>query len=125
MGFYLNGTCYCAIAENLHQRLFRNKSGCTHIVNRDFRQSFSLGESLDGIQVDCLVFHAVDIVETELRHTALKRHLTALEADLALVARTRLRALVSTRRRAAVARTRAATYSLVLLVAAYSRQEIM
>ena len=49
---------------------------------RDFGQGLALDQLLERVEVDALVGHTVRVLETELGHTALKRHLTALEADL-------------------------------------------
>ena len=54
-----------------------------------------VNQLLDNTQVDGLVFHTVDILETELRYTALEWHLTTLETDLLLITRSCLGTLVS------------------------------
>ena len=66
-------------------------------------------------EVDSLEFDALQVGETELGKTTLKRHLTALEAQFTRVTRARLRTLVATRGRATVTRTCTATDSLVVV----------
>ena len=73
------------------------------------------GQLLDGREVDRLEFNALQVGETELGETTLERHLTAFEAQLTRVTRTRLRTLVTTRGRATVTRTGTATDTFVVV----------
>src|SRR5262249_8591389 len=62
--------------------------------------------------------------ESMLREPALQRHLSALEADLVVSARTRLLALVAAPRRLAMA-TESAAYPFLALVGARGRSDLV
>ena len=88
MGLHLDSAGDGTVAEHFHQGLLRDETGVAEILDSDPGQTSSGCERLESVEIDCLVFNAVDVVETELRHTALERHLTSLEAHFVLVART-------------------------------------
>ena len=71
-------------------------------------------------EVYSLVFNAVDVFETEFRHTALQRHLTTLETDFSFVTGTRFSAFVTAGRSAAFAGALTATNAFAALIRADS-----
>ncbi len=71
--------------KDLNQVILRAETIFTNQIQRYYRSAGFLNQCLDCIQVQRLVFNAVDVIETEFRQTSLKRHLTTFEAQLAAV----------------------------------------
>src|SRR5262245_35224717 len=86
-----------AAAEDLDAIVFRSQAVLTENVQVDNRQFLFVGKRLEHIEIDAAVFHAVDVLEAELRQTALERHLATFMTALLRIARTRLRTFVATR----------------------------
>ncbi len=85
------------ISKNLHQLLCRDEASCDEFLTTNLLKILCLSESLNRIEINRFILYTVDILETELRHTTLQRHLTAFETNLLAVARTCLSTLVTTR----------------------------
>ena len=93
----LNGNCTGegAVGEDFYKLTTVDETCCDQFLYTYLLEVLGLSESSDNVEVDCLVFNAVDILETPLRETALQRHLTTFETDFTLVAAARLGALVT------------------------------
>lgn len=94
-----------AIGKNLHEVLLADETSSTQFVDAHLVQLLRVSERLDGRKVDGFIFNSVDVLETEFRHAALERHLTAFEARLLVITRTRLSTLSTTSAGAAESRT--------------------
>ena len=86
-----------AVAKDFHQGILAYQTRCAKIFHSYFLYLGSLGQRLESVEIDGLIFHTVDVLEAKLGHTALQRHLTAFKTDLTLVAGTRFSTLVTTR----------------------------
>ena len=115
MSLYAQRLGNSAVTEDLHLVLRRDETCGDKRVYRDLGERLLGGQLLKGREVDRLELNALQVGETELGETTLERHLTAFEAQLTRVTRTRLRTLVTTRGRATVTRTGTATDTFVVV----------
>ena len=113
------------VTQNLHLVVRRYESGRNQRLEIDGREFLLRSQLIERRKVDGLVLHTLQVRETELRQTALQRHLTALETELRLVARTRLSTLVTAARIADATRTGTAADTLVVVCSAFCGFEIM
>ncbi len=84
-----------AISENLDKLVLVDETSLNQIFNTNLFKFLGLYEFLDYIQVDGLILDTVDVLETELRNSTLKRHLSTFETNLFLVTRSCLGTLVT------------------------------
>ena len=90
VGLDLYSSGNLTIAEHFHQFAFGGDSGGDEGIHIEFLEAELLAEGLDGGNVHTFVSYTGRVAETELRETALDRHLTAFETDLVLVTGTGL-----------------------------------
>ena len=76
-----NGCLDLTVSEDLDKVCLCSEPCSFEIVNIHF----TLTESVDGSDIDCLILYTCRVLETELRKDSLKRHLTSFETDLMLV----------------------------------------
>jgi len=84
-----------AVTQDLNELGLGDEASLMEFNETDFLQFLSFSECLEGSQVDSLILHAVDILETELRQTTLHRHLTTFETDFFAVTGTGLSTLMT------------------------------
>ena len=87
MGFNFNLVIELTLAQNFNKLVFTYHTSLHEVGNGNLFETILLGECLKHSNVDGLVLHAVDVLETTLGDAALEGHLTTLEADLLLVTR--------------------------------------
>ena len=87
MGFNLDLVVELALAQNFNKLVLTYHTSLDEVGNGNFFEITILSESLKHSNVDGLVLHAVDVLETTLGHATLEGHLAAFEADLLLVTR--------------------------------------
>ena len=85
-----------AVTQNLDKLARRDETGGNEVGYRHFLKLLGICHSLNDVQIDSFVFNAVDILEAELRNTALQRHLTTFETNLLGITRTLLSTLMTT-----------------------------
>ena len=112
MCYNINLLCEFSVAEHFNEVLGRNEASGDEFFNTNFLKVLGFCQGLNRCDIDSLVFYAVDILETMLGKTALKRHLTTFETNLLAVTGTLLGTLVTTSRSAAHTGTGTATNSL-------------
>ena len=105
MGGNINGFGQLAATKNFDTILARNKAVLHQHINIEISDILSFGKRVERINVDTNILDTVDILETKFRNAAIERHLTTLEANLLMVARTCFSTLVTTRGSATLART--------------------
>ena len=73
-------------SKNLYELAAADEACSTEFLDPDLIKILGSSQGVNNIQVDCLIFDTVDVLEAKLGKTALKRHLTAFKTDLARVA---------------------------------------
>ena len=81
----LNLVVELTLAQNFNELVLTYHTSLEQVGNGDFIEVVLLGDSLKHSNVDGLVLHTVDVLETTLGDATLQRHLAAFEADLLLV----------------------------------------
>src|SRR6187397_333050 len=110
-------------AEYLHPlRRFRHQPALAQQIERHDRARVE--PLAQRIEIHHGVLDAERVVKPALRHAPLERHLAAFEAPLALEARARFRALVSTPRLRALARAMTAADALLRMLGPLGRLQI-
>ena len=109
MGLNIHLSGELAIAKHLDKFLAIGETCGLEFLDTNLGEVLLLNEALERRQVDSEILLMVDVLETSLRDTALEWHLTTLETNLSLVARTSLGTFVATGRRTTKPRTGTAT----------------
>ena len=115
VGLDLDGGGELTVTEDLDQFALGGETAADEGLDIELLQALALEERLQGGDVDALVLDTGGVLETELRETALDRHLAAFETDLVLVTGTGLGALGTTGGSAALTGTLSATDSLAIV----------
>lgn len=84
--FHSDSTVDSAVSKNLYELAAADEACSTEFLDPDLIKILGSSQGVNNIQVDCLLFDTVDVLEAKLGKTALKRHLTAFKTDLARVA---------------------------------------
>ena len=111
-----------AVCKNFHLLFGRQITSTDKFIQADLTPLILFRKLLKRRQIDGLIFHTVDVLETKLWKTTLQRHLTSFKANFLAITRTLLCTFMTAGRGSSLSRTGATANALAVSRRAGSRR---